>query len=145
MLKKIIITVVALFFFAGSGFTAPAAENDSGCRQLDEKASGDRVKYSLYAEVNGPIFFNDIGCGIRYRNSELCAMEMVSFDMNARVYDYYTAEKIDIGKAYFWLDDKDPAASIQAFSSKEAAEKFTADTDGGVILDYTELTNRMLR
>ena len=145
MLKKIIITLVALYFFAGSGSTAAAAEDGSGCRQLDEKASGDRVKYSLDAEVNGPIFFNDIGCGIRYRNKELCAMEMVSFDMSARVYDYYTAEKIDIGKAYFWLDDKNPAAPIPAFSSKEAAEKFAAERDGGVILDYAGLTDKMLR
>jgi hypothetical protein len=72
-------------------------------------------------------------------------MEMISFDTSARVYDYYSSEKIEIGKAYFWLDEKNPEASVLAFSSKDTAEKFGAEKGGGEILDYTGLTDRMLR
>ena len=145
MLKKVVITVLALFILAVSGFVSAAADSDFYCTKPDEKANGDMVKFSLDAEVNGPVFFHDIRCGIRYRNRELCAMEMISFDTSARVYDYYTSEKIEIGKAYFWLDEKNPGAPVLAFSSKDTAEKFVAEKDGGEILDYSGLTDRMLR
>jgi len=145
MLKKVVITVLALLILAVSGFVSTAADSEFNCTKLDEKPDGDMVKYSLDAEVNGPVFFHDIRCGIRYRNRELCAMEMISFDTSARVYDYYSSEKIEIGKAYFWLDEKNPGASVLAFSSKDTAEKFVAEKGGGAILDYTGLTDRMLR
>ena len=145
MHKKIILTLLVPFFTAVFGLTAAADEGDSVCTRLDAKAGGNEVKYSLDAEVNGPVFFNDIICGIRYRNKELCAMEMVSFDTSGSVYDYYTTEKIALGRAYFWMDEKDPAASVTAFSSKEAVEKFSAEKGTGVILDYTGLTEKMLK
>ena len=145
MHKKIIITLLVLFVIALSGLTAAADENDFVCTRLDVKASGDTMKYSLDAEVNGPVFFNGISCGIRYRNKELCAMEMVRFDTSGSVYDYYTTEKVAIGKAYFWVDEKAPAASVTAFCSKESAEKFRAEKGTGIILDYTGLTERMLK
>ena len=84
------------------------------------------LKYSLDAVVNNPVFFAGIYCGVRYRK-ELCAMEMVNFDISATVYDYFTAEKIGIGKAYFWLDGKNKDAPILAFRLKETAEKYGAD------------------
>jgi len=145
MLKKIIITGLALFFLPVSSFTATAEGNDAACMQLGEKAIGDSIKYSLNAEVNGPVFFNDISCGIRYRNKELCAMEMIRFDTSGAVYDYHTSEKIELGKAYFWLDEKNPASPVLAFSSKEAAEKFSAEKENGVVLEYTVLTGRFLK
>jgi hypothetical protein len=145
MLKKVVITVLALFILAVSGFVPAAAGSDRDCPQLDGKPDGDMVKYSLDAEVNGPVFFHDIRCGIRYRNRELCAMEMISFDTSARVYDYYSSEKIAIGKAYFWLDEKNPGDPVLAFSSRDTAENFVAEKGGGEILDYTGLTDRMLR
>ena len=145
MHKKIIIALLVPFFTAVFDLTAAADGGDFVCTQLDAKASGDAMKYSLDAEVNGPVFFNDISCGIRYRNKELCAMEMVRFDTSGSVYDYYTTEKVAIDKAYFWLDEKDPAASVTAFRSKEEAEKFSVEKGTGVILDYTSLIERMLK
>ena len=145
MYKKMILTLLVPFFIAVSCLTAAADEGDFVCTRLDAKASSDMMKYSLDAEVNGPVFFNDISCGIRYRNKELCAMEMVRFDTSGSVYDFYTTEKVAVGKAYFWLDEKDPAASVTAFSSKEAAEKFSTEKGTGVILDYAGLTERMLK
>jgi hypothetical protein len=139
------ITFVAVFVFSLVIFTAAGAdETTPECTRLKEKASGDLLKYSLDAEVNNPVFFGDIRCGILYRK-ELCAMEMVSFDISARVYDFYTAEKIDIGKAYFWLDGENKDALILAFSSKESAEKYGTGKEGGVVMDYTGLTDKLLK
>jgi nitrous oxide reductase accessory protein NosL len=146
MLKKIFITALALFFLSVPGFNQALAEDVTpACVQLDEKASGDMIKYSLHGEANGPVFFSGINCAIEHRNRELCAMEMISFDTTAKVYDYNTAEEIDISKAYFCLDEKNNAAPIVAFGSQEDAEKYGAETEGAVILDYTGLTDRELK
>lgn len=145
MLNKYIITILAVFSLSLLGLTSAAADDStSACSRLDQKASGDMLKYSLDAVVNNPVFFADIYCGVRYRK-ELCAMEMVNFDISATVYDYFTAEKIDIGKAYFWLDGKNKDAPILAFRLKESAEKYGGEHEGGVILDYPGLTDRLLK
>jgi hypothetical protein len=145
MLKKLIIIILTVFSLTVLGLVpATSDETIPACTRLDKKASGDKVKYSLDADVDGLVFFSDISCAVSYRNQELCAMEMISFDTSAKVYDYYTAEKIDIGKAYFWVDEKDKLAPILAFKSKESAEKYGAAKGAGVILDYTGLTDRML-
>jgi len=146
MLNKFIITLLVVFFITYAGPAVSLAGEDSPpCARLDGKASGDMLKYSLDGEANGPIFFSGISCAIEHRNRELCAMEMISFDTTSKVYDFYSAEKIEIGKAYFWLDEKDKAAPVLAFSSKEAAEKYGAENEGGVVLDYTALTERKFK
>ena len=140
---KIFFTLLALYFLSVPGFNAATAEDSTpSCMQLDEKASGDMAKYSLHGEANGQVFFSGISCAIKHRNKELCAMELISFDTTAKVYDYNTAEEIDVGKAYFCLDEKNDVGKVLAFSSKEAAEKYSTETEGGVILDYTGLTDR---
>ncbi len=146
MLHKYIITVLTVFFLPVVSTGVSIADNTRPeCTRLAEKVSGTMLKYSLEAEVNGPVFFSAIGCGISYRNTELCAMEMVGFDTTAHVYDYYTAEKIKITEAYFCLDEKNKDASILAFSSQEAAAQYGAAKESGVILDYDGLTDRMLK
>jgi len=146
MLKKIIFLIITICSLTISCFTpASADENIPDCTRLDEKASPEMVKYSLDADVDGPVYFSAISCGIIYRNKELCAMEMISFDTSAKVYDFYTAEKIDIDKTYFWLDEKNKDAPILAFNSKESAENYGAGKKSGVILDYTGLTDKMLK
>jgi len=143
MLRKVLFTVLAFFFLSVPGFNAVKAEDSTpACIQLEEKSSGEMTKYSLYGEANGPVFFSGISCAMEHRNRELCAMEMVSFDTTAKVYDYDTAKEIDISKAYFWLDEKNNEAPIVAFGSQEGAEKYGAETEGGLILDYTGLTDR---
>jgi hypothetical protein len=144
MLKKYIITLLAVCCLTLSGSAGVAADESApACARLDAKAGPDILKYSLDADVNGAVYFADIRCGVKYRK-ELCAMEMVSYDRSAKVYDYYTAEKVDIGKAYFWLDDTNSETPILAFSSKEAAAEYGAVKKGGIILDYTGLTERLL-
>ena len=143
MLSKIFFPALALLFLSVPGFNQAIAEDSSPvCIQLDEKASGAMINYSLHGEANGPVFFSGISCAIEHRNRELCAMEMVSFDTTAKVYDYNTAEETDISKAYFWLDEKNSATPVVAFGSKENAEKYGTEKKGGLILDYTGLTDR---
>jgi len=132
---------IILFYLMGlSGVSADEAASE--CERLDTKATGERIKYSLHADANGPLFFSGISCAISHRNRELCAMEMVSFDSTAKVIDYFTGEEIAIGKAYFWLDEKNSQLPITAFGSQESAEKYKAEKEAGVILDYTGLTER---
>ena len=146
MLKKILIISLALFCISGLAYTATIAEETvPACIELEEKASGDMVKYSLHGEGNGLVFFSGISCAIEHRNRELCAMEMISFDTTSKVYDYNSTEEIDVGKAYFWLDEKNNNTPIVAFKSKEDAEKYGLETEGGVILDYTGLTDRKFK
>ena len=145
-MKKILTTslILAALFF--SPFTSTTAgETAPTCTQLDEKAGGEKLRYSLDANVDGPVYFDDIRCGVQYRCKDLCAMEMISFDTSAAVYDYNTEEKIAIGKAFFWIDEDDPTAPILAFSTRDAAEKYGAGTPGGIILDYTALADRLLK
>jgi hypothetical protein len=146
MLRKIILIILALLALSVSGLNHATAENNTpACVQLDTKVSGEMKKYSVHGEANGPVFFSGISCAIQHRNKELCAMEMVSFDTTAMVYDYYSGEEVEIGKAYFWLDKKNNETPIVAFGSKESAEEYGTTTGGGVILDYTGLTDRELR
>ncbi len=146
MLKKFIITLAPFFFISvlPLPFFAAAAEDVTPvCARLQEKAGSDMVKYSLDADVNGPLFFSGIRCALRHRNTEFCAIEMVTFDITSKVYDYYTAEKIEISQAYFWLDETNKDAPILAFSAKESAEKYTTEKGTGVILDYSGLKDMM--
>ena len=69
-------------------------------------------------------------------------MEMVSFDNSAKVHDYYTGEEIEIGKAYFWVDEKNNENPILAFGSEDSAVKYGVTSGGGLVLDYTGLTER---
>jgi len=143
MLKKFVFPALAFFSLTLLAFTVAADDVSSpGCIRLDEKARGDMAKYSLHGDANGPLFFSGISCAVEHRNRELCAMEMISFDTTAIVHDYFTAEEIEIGKAFFWLDEKNNEMPIVAFRSKEDAEKYGSETGGGVILDYTGLIER---
>ena len=145
MARKYIITSFFLYifsFFALSGATADDAVPD--CRHLTEKASGAMAKYSVHGDANGPVFFSGISCAITHRNKELCAMEMVSFDATAKVFDYYSGEEIAIAKAYFWLDGNNKHTPIVAFGSQENAGRYKAESGDGVILDYTGLIVREL-
>jgi len=146
MLKNIIHITLVLLALSVPGLNQAMAGDDSpACIRLDTKASGGMEKYSVHGEANGPIFFSGIRCAIEHRNKELCAMEMVSFDATAKVYDYYTGEEIEMGKAYFWFDEKNNEAPIVAFGSRESAEKRGATTEGGVVLDYVGLTGRDIK
>jgi hypothetical protein len=139
-MTSLFLCVFSLFDLSG----VPADDAVPDCSLLTEKASGDMAKYSVHGDANGPVFFSGISCAIKHRNKVLCAMEMVSFDATAKVFDYYSGEELAIAKAYFWLDEKNNQIPIVAFSSQENAEKYKAESGNGVILDYTGLSGRDL-
>jgi nitrous oxide reductase accessory protein NosL len=144
MFKKyfLIVSAFALIFLSSSNYAA-ADDASPICKKLMTRATGDMIKYSLYGDANGPVFFSGISCAIEYRNREFCAMEMVSFDSTAKVFDYDTEEEIDIGKAFFWLDEKNTDERILAFNSQEAAKRFKTDKGSGLVLDYSGLTEKV--
>ena len=132
---------IAIFtiLFAASAY---AEDTTPVCDKLGDKVTGEMLKYSVNADVDGPVYFGDIACAVKFRTKEFCAMEMVSFDSSAKVYDYNTATEIEIGKAYFVVDEKNKSAQIPAFESKNAAEKYAAEHQECIILDYTALVER---
>jgi hypothetical protein len=100
------------------------------------------IKYSVNADVDGPVYFGDIGCAVKYRTKEFCAMEMVSFDFSAKVYDYNTANELEMGKALFVIDEKNSGSPILAFENKTAAERYIAEHQGCIVLDFTGLVDK---
>lgn len=142
--KQLIILLALLSIMLAGSKLSVAEEASPVCNMLEDKASGDLLKYSLDGDVNGPVFFSGISCAVKYRNKELCAMEMISFDTTSKVYDYYTQDKIEAAKAFFWFDKQDSAAPILAFSTKQGAEKYAAEKKSGLVLGYTGLTEKIL-
>jgi hypothetical protein len=120
------------------------ANSDDGSRQcdkLEQQVTGPAVKYSMTADVNGFAAFDDIGCSIEWRNRELCATELASFDITARVFDFLTGSELEMAKAYFVVSETAPAdTKIIAFASKQDAEKYVAAHSTGKVVDFTALT-----
>lgn len=125
----------ALFFTA-----ATAAIAGSGCEELTKPVTGEGQKYSMHANVNGPVAFADIGCAITYRNDR-CAMEMVAFDTSAMVYDYVSGNKLAMAKAFYAIpDSQQNPAQVAAFADRGAAEQFITAQGNGRVVDYDELS-----
>lgn len=120
------------------------AHSDDGTRQcdkLDRQVTGPAMKYSMTADVNGFVAYDDIGCSIEWRNRELCAMELSAFDITARVFDYLTGHELEMAKAYYVVNESAPADSkIIAFAAKLDAEKYVAVHSAGKVVDFTTLT-----
>jgi hypothetical protein len=142
MRKGFILCIAGFSIFLFLAVSINAEDKIPVCDKLADKVTGGMMKYSVNADVDGPVFFGDIACAVKFRTKEFCAMEMVSFDSSAKVYDYNTATEIEIGKAYFVVDEKNKSAQIPAFESKDAAEKYAAEHQGCTILDYTALVER---
>ena len=78
---KKLFTVTAMLILTISLQPVPARADNAKeiCAQLENQITGDRMKYSVSANVDGPIYFANIGCGIKVRKNDLCAMEMVAW------------------------------------------------------------------
>jgi hypothetical protein len=122
-----------------------AEDKISACEKLEDKVTGDMMKYSVSADVDGPVYFGDIACAVKYRTKEFCAMEMVSFDSTAKVYDFNTATELEMGKALFVVDEKKSAAPIVAFESKSTADEYAAKHQGCTVLDFTALMEKEIK
>jgi hypothetical protein len=120
------------------------AHGDDGARQcdiLDEQVSGPAMKYSMIADVNGFVAYDDIGCSIEWRNRELCAMELSAFDITAKVFDFLTGHELEMAKAYYMVSASAPAGSkVIAFGDKQDAEKYVAEQGNMKVVDFTALT-----
>ncbi len=145
MRKEFILCIACISLFLLLIVPVNAEDKIHVCEKLGDKVSGEMVKYSVNADVDGPVYFGDIGCAIKYRTKEFCAMEMVSFDFSAKVYDYNTANELEMGKALYVIDEKNSGAPILAFENKSAAEKYAAEHQGCIVLDYTALVDKGIK
>lgn len=132
--------MIIISCFMAYPIVAPADESSSPCEKLGQPVAGPEKKFSITGDANGFAAFTDIGCAIKWRNTELCATELASFDLTATVYDYYTGKEIEASKAFFAVDT--PDARISAFSSRNDGQKYIAEKGGGQILDYDQLAAR---
>jgi len=145
MRKNSLLSITSVLLFLILSVPINAEDKIPVCEKLDDAITGEMMKYSVNADVDGPVFFGDIACAVTYRTKEFCAMEMVSFDSSARVFDYYTAKELEISKALFVIDEKNPGSPILAFENKSAAEKYAAGHQGCSVLDYTALVEKEIR
>lgn len=140
-MKKSIISLA--FILSVCAFISPVfsmEKTDYNCDKLPEVVSGDQQKYSMHADVDGAFALQTIPCAVELRK-ELCAMEMVSFDQSAKVFDFMSGDEVTMTEAYYLVDPakKDRGkATITAFKNKEDAQKHVNQGSGKVV-DYTEL------
>jgi len=117
-------------------------EQPDNCPKLEEKYTGNGIKYSMYADVDGMVSYAELLCGIKLRANKLCAMEMVKIDASAKVYDFYSNKEIEMTNAFFVINPKSANhGSVSAFGEKESAKKFATET-GGETLDFNQLVEK---
>jgi len=69
------------FIFSITGFliflllTASVSDEDKipVCDKLDDKVSSEMMKYSVNADVDGPVYFGDIACAVKFRTKDSSA------------------------------------------------------------------------
>lgn len=131
---------VLLFILIGIG-TARAGEPAPSCDRLAEKVTGDQARLSVQAQVNGFAAFTDIACAMIYRDKNFCAMETISFDSTARVFDFISGAEIEMSTAFFVVESgKTPLPMIQAFKAKEDALRQTEGHPERKVVSYSELS-----
>ncbi len=120
---------------------AHGEDSNSRCEKLDQQVAGPAMKYSMMADVNGFVAYDDIGCSIEWRNRELCAMELSAFDITAKVFDFLTGSELEMAKAYYVVNASAPDSSkVIAFGGKQGAEKYAAEQGNMKVIDFTALT-----
>lgn len=124
---------MGLLLVMGGAGQAAAGE----CRKLSTPFSGEEQKYSVQAQVDGPVIFADIPCAVYWRNHEFCATELASFQATATVIDHPSGAAVAMTDAYFVVGapgEKHPVA----FADRRTAADFVAE-NGGELLDYEQL------
>lgn len=136
---------VLLFILVWIG-TASAGEPAPSCDRLAEKITGDQARLSVEAQVNGFAAFTDIACAMIYRDKNFCAMETMSFDSTARVFDFISGAEIEMSTAFFVVESgKTPLPMIQAFKTKEDALRQADGHPERKVATYSELAAIRLR
>jgi hypothetical protein len=145
MRKNSLFSIAGISLFLLFSVSINAEDKIPVCEKLDDRVTGEMIKYSVNAYVNNPLYFGEIACAVKYRATEFCAIEMINFDSSARVFDYYTANELEMSRALFVIDEKNPDSPILAFENKSAAEKYAAEHQGSAVLDYTALVKKEIK
>ena len=142
-MRKVVIFLPAfiLSLYLCLGSAAYGIDTTRQCDKLERQVTGPAMKYSMMADVNGFVAYDDIGCSIEWRNRELCAMELSAFDITAKVFDFLTGHELEMAKAYYVISESAPAGSkVIAFGVKQDAEKYVAEHANVKVVDFTVLT-----
>lgn len=124
---------LTLLLVAGGAGLAAAEE----CRKLTTPVSGEERKYSVRAQVDGTMAFANIPCAVYWRNHELCATELSSFQFTAMVVDYPSGQEVLMSNAYYVVaapGEKHPIA----FADRQAAAAYIVQ-HGGELLEHQQL------
>ena len=139
-MRKPIICVLTLISFLFSTLIF-AEENNGRCIKLDAKVTGPEAKYSMFVEVNNEVIaYAEIGCSIEWRNRVLCALEQLSFNYTAKVYDFYSGAELEMTKAFYVVEPSAPSKTrVIAFAEQKKADAYVAESGSGAVVDYTAL------
>ena len=90
------------------------------------------------------IAFRDVGTFITWRDKQ-CTSAVMNLDQNIIVRDYETCEERAVFNAFFLVHSgiQTPhAQGIVAFKTREAAERYKAQTEGAEVFDYESLVEK---
>lgn len=129
--RRFSLFVIVGFFLIPAGVGAEKLQ----CPPLKEAVQGEEKKYSVCSRVDGPEYFADIRCAL-LRRKDLCAMELSTFDLSGRVYDYYSGAEVVITEALYVVVD----GRIHAFSGQGDADRFIGEQGAGESITFEQLT-----
>ncbi|MDF1613396.1 hypothetical protein [Desulfurivibrio dismutans] len=135
----IIMAFLALLLIVPGGPGVAAAEI-AECRQMASPVTGDERRYSVVADIYGVRAYPDIACAVHWRNHELCATELSTFQFTAKVFDYHSGAEVLMTEAYYVVAVPGESRPL-AFVAREEAEEFVAGAGGGELLDYDALVD----
>jgi copper chaperone NosL len=133
----------------GAAVRADDKTKPSVCSVCNMKVNEAEKKFSVVlpnVSGMGPSAYDDIGCAVMSRNNE-CATRQMTFDNNAIVYDFVTAEQVPAEKAFFAFKTsfRTPMGyGIVAFKDKDQAEKFAAEHGKAKVVRWFELVDMKL-
>lgn len=130
--------LLAGFLLIGPGLQTAAGGDADECRPLTSPVTGEQRKYSAVADIDGASAYPDIVCAVYWRNNELCATELSSFQFTAKVFDYHSGDEVPMTDAHYVVAAPGHQHPL-AFVSRDEAAEFRDRVGGGELLDYQEL------
>lgn len=132
-----LLLAVALLVGIGGGWSGTAAAG-AECRPLSAPITGEERQYSAVADIYGFQAYPDIPCAVYWRNNELCATELSSFQFTAKVFDYLSGDEVLMTDAHYVVAAPGMDLPV-AFAERAAAQAFLDGSGGGKLLNYQEL------
>lgn len=139
-MKRVSVIVIFLVCFLSIGISLVYSQD---CKSMPPQIPEELKKFSIINdEVSKPYGFDDIGCAIKWRETQCISIQM-TFDGSAKAHDFLTGEPIPVREAIYVknADISTPQNSgIIAFKTRKEAEEFLKKAGKrGKILTFDEL------